>query len=90
MLEDALWLNQVLLVRVRETHDAPVVVVLPDDHDHHFDDNNDHDGDNNGHDHDLTGEDEGHHKHHQDLACLMCFSCTSCTDSSSKLHKRAK
>ena len=74
MLEDALWLNQVLLVSVGETDNAAVVVVLPagdlDDHDEDRDDDHD-------------GKDD-------DLACLMCFSCTSYSGSSSKLHRRAK
>ena len=45
MLENALWFDQVLLVRVRESHDAAVVVVLPDDHDDNDDDNDDDDDD---------------------------------------------
>ena len=102
MLEDALWLNQVLLVCVRETHDAPVVVVLPGRHDvHYFDDNvDDHGVDNDDH-HDVDGDEDRHnphphhphyphYPHHPHLACLMCFSCISYSDSSSKLHKRAK
>ena len=97
MLEDALWLNQVLLVRVRETHDAPIVVILPEHHDHDFDDDGHHDVDNDD-DHDVddgddVDGDEDHHNPHQyphpQLACLMCFSCIFYSDSSSKLHKRA-
>ena len=52
MFQNALWFNQVLLVRVRESHDAAVVVVLPDDDD----DDHDHDDDDDDGDYDYDDE----------------------------------